>query len=284
MWGALPDSAGAPHALSSPVVGVIIRLCMASTNPNQIAATLRTLADRYPGPLAAAQRRDVPRIAFHLSLLLARVQEGARVADIGGGVGLFSVGAQELGLKAVLVDDLRDEVNLEHGDDALSLHRELGVEVVSRDVIADGVGFEPASLDAVTSFDSMEHWHHSPKHLFHQLMEALRPGGLFLLGVPNCVNMRKRITVPWGRGSWSAMTEWYEPEVFRGHVREPDVRDLRYIARDLKLADVRTFGRNWQGRLSGNGLVRALTAIFDLPLRLRAGWCSDLYLLGRKPR
>jgi SAM-dependent methyltransferase len=247
-----------------------------------IAARLRQIVADYPAALQAAQSGDVARIAFHLSLL-SGLPEGARVADVGGGVGLFSPGAQALGLNATLVDDFRDAVNLEHGETALQAHRKAGVQVIPRDVVVEGVHFPPESLDAVTSFDSIEHWHHSPRKLLHQLVSALKPGGLFVLGAPNCVNMRKRITVPWGRGSWSGFDEWYEQPVFRGHVREPDVRDMRRIARDLELRDVRVFGRNWQGRASNSGLIRAMTAIFDLPLRLRAGWCSDLYLVGKKP-
>jgi SAM-dependent methyltransferase len=246
-----------------------------------IATRLRELVGGYPAALQPAQFADTRRIAFHLSLLAA-VPEGSHVADIGGGVGLFSPGAQALGYNATLVDDFRDAVNIEHGDAALQAHRNAGVQVIRRDVVVEGVHFPPDSLDAVTSFDSIEHWHHSPRKLLHQLVEALKPGGLFILGAPNCVNMRKRITVPWGRGSWSGFDEWYEQPVFRGHVREPDVRDMQRIAADLKLRDVRVFGRNWQGRASASGLVRAITAIFDLPLRLRAGWCSDLYLVGIK--
>lgn len=250
----------------------------------EIRGKLRELANGYPRALVQAQVRDVSRIAFHLRLLLERVPENARVGDIGGGVGLFSVGAKALGCDSVLVDDFRDAVNLEHGDDALAQHRKLGVEVISRDVVADGVEFAPSSFDAITSFDSLEHWHHSPKKLLHQLEDALKPGGWLIMGAPNCVNMRKRLTVPWGRGKWSSMAEWYEEPVFRGHVREPDVRDLRYIARDLRLTETKTIGRNWQGRVSPSGLVRAMTAIFDLPLRINPAWCADLYLLGRKAR
>jgi SAM-dependent methyltransferase len=242
---------------------------------------LRDIARQYPDGMSAAQLRDVPRIAFHLKLLTERVPSG-RVADIGGGVGLFSVGAKVLGYDSVLVDDFRDTVNHEHGDNALAPHRKHGVEVISRDVIADGVELAPASFDAFTSFDSLEHWHHSPKPLLHQLMQALKPGGWLILGAPNCVNMRKRLTVPWGRGKWSSMQEWYEQPVFRGHVREPDVSDLRYIARDLQLTKTRIIGRNWQGRISPSTLVRTMTAIFDLPLRINPAWCADLYLLGRK--
>ena len=71
--------------------------------------------------------------------------------------------------------------------------------------------------------------------------------GLFVLGVPNRVNLRKRVFVPFGYGKWSSMKDWYESPVFRGHVREPDVDDLRYIARDLHLRDWQVFGRNWLG-------------------------------------
>jgi SAM-dependent methyltransferase len=246
---------------------------------SDITKRLLELAAGYPDALRARQLQDVPRIAFHLALLLGCVPAG-RVADVGGGVGMFSLGAEALGLQAVLVDDFRDEVP--GAQAALEQHRQAGVEVVSRDVIADGVEFAPGSLDAVTSFDSMEHWHHSPRKLFGQLMTALKPGGWFILGVPNAVNLRKRITVPLGRGKWSGMQEWYDAPVFRGHVREPDVSDLRYIGRDLKLTDLKIIGRNWQGRFSSNVLVRALAAVFDLPLRICPSLCSDLYLVGRK--
>jgi hypothetical protein len=73
-----------------------------------------------------------------------------------------------------------------------------------------------------------------------------------------------------------------DEQVFRGHVREPDVSDLRYIARDLQLTETRIIGRNWQGRVSPSALVRAMTAMFDLPLRINPAWCADIYLLGRK--
>ena len=248
---------------------------------SSITARLRELVNGYPAALRPGQVADTRRIAFHLSLL-AGVPEGGHVADIGGGVGLFTPGAQALGFKATLVDDFRDAVNVEHGDAALEVHRSGGVQVIRRDVVIEGMHFPPGSLDAVTSFDSIEHWHNSPRKLLHQLVDALRPGGLFILGAPNCVNMRKRITVPWGRGSWSGFDEWYEQAVFRGHMREPDVRDMRRIGHDLGLANIKVFGRNWQGRMSSSGLVRAMTAIFDAPLRLRAGWCSDLYLVGKK--
>src|SRR5205814_1770349 len=150
------------------------------------------------------------------------------ICDIGGGIGLFSTGCAALGMKALLIDDFADPINRRMGDSAFVVHKKYGVSILSRNVITDGVADISERFDVVTTFDSMEHWHHSPKRLFQQLLAALKPNGIFVLGVPNCVNLRKRVTVPFGRGKWSRMEEWYEVETFRGHVREPDIDDLRY--------------------------------------------------------
>lgn len=201
--------------------------------------------------------------------------------QLGSGIGLFAVGAAALGMEAVLVDDFGDQVNADCGEDALAVHRNYGVRVLSKDLLTDHLGLEPGSLNAVTSFNSKEHWHHSPKAAFHRLLAALKRGGLFFLGVPNCVNLRKWITVPLGVGKWSFMDEWYEREMFRGHVREPNIDDLRYIARDLGLRDVWIFGRNWLGYASRDGWVRALTPLAHRALRPFPTLCSYIYLLGR---
>lgn len=248
-----------------------------------ISRVLSDIARQYPPELVDAQLRDVPRIAFNISLVTAEHGTRCRVADLGGGIGMFSVGCAALGMDAVLVDDFEDAVNLQHGGGPLALHAKYGVTVVKRNVVQDSLDFAPASFDTITTFDSMEHWHNSPKRLFHDVAGALRPGGLFVLGVPNCVNLRKRISVPLGIGSWSLMQDWYEEKTFRGHVREPDVTDLRYIARDMALEGVRIVGRNWLGYISRFPLVRLLTPAIDRPLQLFPSLCADLYLLGRKP-
>jgi hypothetical protein len=76
------------------------------------------------------------------------------------------------------------------------------------------------------------------------------------------------------------MEDWYEQQVFRGHVREPHVIDLRYIARDLGLVDISVFGRNWLGRDSRWALVRKLARVADPALRRFPSLCSDIYVEG----
>ena len=246
-----------------------------------IESTLAKVAHSYPPEMVAAQVRDIPRIAFNIRTALGgRDPSGVSVCDLGGGVGLFSPGCAALGMKSVLVDDFADPVNDRFGDVAFAAHRRYGVEVVSRDVLKTGVS-DLGGFDIVTTFDSMEHWHDSPKALFAQVSKSLmKPGARFVLGVPNCVNLRKRLTVPFGVGKWSQMADWYEQPTFRGHVREPDVADLRYIAHDMGLKNGTVLGRNWLGYFSRFGLIRALTPIADIPLSFFPSLCSDIYLTG----
>ncbi len=260
---------------------------------------LEALARRFPEALAAEQRRDLERVAFHVGLVTERMGSDVALCDIGSGLGLFPAACAQAGMRVTMMDDFAppfasaesaraapgapDAVNFDRADEALAFHRSLGTRIERRDPLVEGFGFGPATLDVVTCFDSMEHWHRSPKALFAAVREALVPGGLFVLGVPNCVNLRKRVTVPLGRGKWSQMEHWYEPDFFRGHVREPDVDDLRYIARDMALRDVEILGRNWAGTLSPRPAMRRVARLLDGLLRLRPSLCSDLYLVARKP-
>lgn len=249
-------------------------------------AILKNVANQYPKDMCYGQVLDIPRISFNINIVLdaakPKPHSELEICDIGGGVGLFSVGCATYGMKRiVLIDDFDDPVNHRVGASILDLHRSLGVEVISRDVVENGIRDIAGTFDVITTFDSMEHWHHSPKRLFHEVVEKLNPGGVFVLGVPNCVDMRKRITLPFGIGKWSAMKDWYEVEKFRGHIREPDVSDLLYIARDMGLVDIKILGRNWLGQHSSNPAIRFVTKIMDYPLRLMPSLCSDIYMVGR---
>jgi SAM-dependent methyltransferase len=246
-----------------------------------IGKTLVALAKRYPAPLVHAQLDAVPRITFNIELVRGLApRDNAVVADIGGGIGTFSVGCAALGMDVTLVDDFGDNVNrTEPGKDALALHRELGVKVVACDATR-GLSLPREHFDAVSCFDSLEHMHNSPRALFHTMVESLKAGGWFVLSGPNCVNLRKRLTVPLGIGKWSPLAAWYDDPVFRGHVREPDVNDLRSIAADLGLKDVRIIGRNWLG--FNHPALRPIMPLIDHLLRPFPTLCANIYVVGRK--
>lgn len=237
----------------------------------------------YPPALRPAAAADAARHTFQLDLVRTFAPAGGKVMDVGGGVGPFSPALALAGYRTVLVDDFADSINNEFPIDRIGVHKRLGVEVRTLDASSQTFSPEPDTYAAITCIDSIEHWHHSPRTSLHKMVDALTEGGLLLIGLPNCVNLRKRITVPLGRGKWSPMEMWYDDPIFRSHVREPDVDDLFYIARDLGLHDVSVIGRNWQGLYSPNRVVRTCTQLFDRLLRLKPSLCSDLYLIGTRP-
>ncbi len=252
---------------------------------DDIERQLIDLAALYPDDMVAEQLRDVRRIADHIDAAIdGRDPASLSVADIGGGVGLFSLGCAAIGMKrVVLIDDFRDDVSLQRHDSGVALHRQHGVEVIARDVVAEGLAGVDGDFSTITCFEAMEHWHHSPKRTFHEAVRLLTPGGRLLIGVPNSVDFVKRVTVPLGIGTWSAMGDWYDVDVFRGHVREPRLADLRYIADDLGLVDVEYSGRNWNMLAHPRPAVRAVGRGLDPLLRLRPSLCSSIYVLGRTP-
>lgn len=250
----------------------------------QIEKCLTAIAQEFPSHLVAGQLDDVKRIAYNIHLLTSRIGTNISVCDLGGGIGLFSLGCAALGMKSILVDDFGDPINQQLEKQGLPLHKKYGVQVIARELIGQGIDFPANYLDAVTCFDAMEHWHHSPKKLFASVVQSLLPGGLFVLSVPNCVNLRKRLTVPFGKGKWSPMEEWYDKAEFRGHVREPDLDDLKYIACDMGLTNLEFYGRNWLGYTSPKQIIRKSTMLADQILSWFPALCSNLYMLGRKPK
>jgi SAM-dependent methyltransferase len=251
---------------------------------------LEAIAERFPAPpddrhyFTLRNRRNwAERTAYDIGLIVDRVGRTGRVCDVGGGYGLFAIGCAKLGMEAVLIEDFYEMEKFGTLGATLALMEEYGVQVKRRDIIADGLDLEPASFDAITLFHVLEHLPLSPKPLFHEMVAALRLGGVLVVAGPNAVNLRKRISVPLGTAHWTPMDDWYESERFRGHVREPTRRDFVYIANDLKLQDVRITGRNFLGHASTRPARRQITAAVDRVIRARPSLCSDLYMVGNKP-
>lgn len=252
---------------------------------NLIEQKLTEVTEAYPDSLTQLIKNNWTRLVWQVEVVVDNVPKGGTVMDLGAGLIPFMAVCQILGYKTIMVDDYADDFYKDKDiEGTLEYLRKLGVQIIEADVFSDDFANEFNGLDMVTSHDSMEHWHNSPKKLFNQLWQKLNVNGLLWLGVPNCVNIRKRITVPFGYGKWSQMLDWYETPIFRGHVREPDVNDLHYIAQDIGADKVKILGRNWIGYRNKRKLIRTITPIFDKVLQLRPSLCTDIYLLAWKSK
>lgn len=225
------------------------------------------------------------RYAYFLRHLILEVGTESKVCDLGGGVGFFAVGCARIGMTATVVDDEEDGCFMEshpHAEGRAKIKRETPIAFIQRDLIRDGIDFVEGSFDAFTCLDVMEHFHNSPKRLFAQASHALRPGGTFVLVSPNCNDLRHRVTTVLGRGTWSSMEAWYESDVFRGHVREPSISDLRCIARDMGWEVRRILGTNFSAYIHPQPIVRKLAPLWDCFAGWRPSLCGDIALVARK--
>lgn len=249
-----------------------------------IATLFDETRDLYPAKYQGILDVNRSRLIWQIENAVKRTKAGGTILDIGAGIVPFMLICQKLGFQTIVVDDLEDNTYASSDTErVLNMFREAGVTVIQGDTFTDTADkIYDYKFDMVTSHDSMEHWHNSPKRLFHRLWENMNDGATLWVGVPNCVNLRKRITVPFGKGKWSTMSDWYEEPVFRGHVREPDVGDLRYIAKDLGASEIEIVGKNWLGYRHPSKFVRTITPFIDPFMQLRPSLCSDLNLFAKK--
>ncbi|MEQ1861143.1 MAG: class I SAM-dependent methyltransferase [Chthoniobacteraceae bacterium] len=237
------------------------------------------------------------RVVFYLQLAAdcGLLAPGKRLLDLGAGICWFDPLAAKLGADVILADDFGGGGGVTQADrsDALEMldryRREFGIEIVEQDILRDPLPLPDSSIDGVTCFHSLEHWHHSPKALFAEIRRVLRPGGWLILATPNAANLRKRLHVILGANIWSGLEEWYhDAPVFRGHVREPIVRDLRQLCEWNGFRVTTTLGRNFIGRDSHalawipqrlrHGLVVATQSV----LRFFPTLCSDIHVVAQK--
>lgn len=245
-----------------------------------ILEKLREVQRCYPPEILESTLVQTERDTFKIELIANRVPVGARVCDIGGGLGPPIIVCKLLGMDATLIDDFRDDINLSLGEAQWGAFRKYGVRVIEQDAFNGGLRLDE-SFDAITCFAAIEHQHNSPKRALHSMMDHLVPGGLFIVSGPNAVDIMKRIQTPLGTAQWSGMDEWYEAKEFRGHVRELRLPDFHYIARDLGLVDCEIIGRNWIW--NRDGIKKTILKNLGVLLQRWPSVCTEIFMIGRKP-
>jgi SAM-dependent methyltransferase len=176
---------------------------------------------------------DVRMDAFEEHLLAAYVPRGARVLDFGCGDGshvgtyLHSTGRSYLGLD---ISQAAVDACLKQGLEAICHPPEAPLP------------FDEGSLDAVVSFEVLEHLF-SPADAVAEIYRVLRAGGYFVGSVPNTVFIANRLLMvlghfnPGGSPSTSLKKPWADP-----HVRFFTQRSLSRFMCDIGFTQVGVYG------------------------------------------
>jgi SAM-dependent methyltransferase len=266
-----------------------------------VEKVLPLYVDQPNYPLERTGRADA-KVRFYIEKLLIAhgISDLKRhIVDLGAGFSPFGVLLRVMGFEMTIVDDFGGGGEFERGYDPkvsgmLDRFTQLGVKVIEQDLLTRSLPMPDRSVDVVTTFHCIEHWHHSPRLLFGEIRRILRDGGLLIIGCPNPVNIRKRMSVLMGKSNLCSVEEWYvsgDP-IFRGHVREPTVDDLITLARWNGFGVRSIVGANFLARASrecsqrsgavARGVYQSALSLLDPLLRLRPGLCSDIHLVAEK--
>jgi SAM-dependent methyltransferase len=249
------------------------------------------------GDSPETERMD-SRQLFYLELLhrVGMLAAGKHLLDLGAGLSAFGPVASAMGMQVSIADDFGGGGGVVAKNQAevraliTGWKERLGIRVIESDILSQPLPLETASVDVVTCINSLEHWHHSPKRLFAEVSRVLRPQGHLILVTPNAANLRKRVSALGGKNIWDRLDWWYHDgdPVFRGHVREPIIADLKKIMEWNDFTVIHVCGRNFLGQRSkALGflpplMLQRIVAAADWLLRLRPTLCSDIHVIGRK--
>lgn len=159
-----------------------------------------------------------------------RLGPATRVLDVGVGRGRVLAMLKALGARRLWgIDDFGDPTYA--AVSALGDVTALGIEAIRHDVTSTPWPLDDGVFDLVVSFNTLEHLPCSPKGVLGEVHRVLRPGGVFVLGLPNMVALYKRLYVVAGRTNLPRFDVWWDQNPWRGHVREAAPGELREMMR-----------------------------------------------------
>jgi SAM-dependent methyltransferase len=166
-------------------------------------------------------------------LLTIYVPDGAKVLDFGCGDGSH--------VGTYLHTTGRLYTGLDVSEAAVEACQAKGLEAICCMPDAS-LPFDDSSLDAVVSFEVLEHLF-SPADAVAEIHRVLRPGGYFIGSVPNAAFLTNRVLMaigyvnPGGSPSTSLKKPWADP-----HVRFFTKRTVRIFFHDMGFTDIRIRG------------------------------------------
>jgi len=162
---------------------------------------------------------------------------GSRLLDFGAGpcdkVGILTYS----GYSITAFDDFGDIWHSENHnkEKILEFCEKIGIDYYEPDE-SGAFTFPKGPYDMLLLNGVVEHLHDSPRVLLNSLIEYLRVGGHVMITVPNAANLRKRLSLLFGRTIYSRFQYYYwSPGPWRGHNREYVKGDLKLLAEYLGL-------------------------------------------------
>lgn len=231
-----------------------------------------------------------------------------KIADCGSGYSFFIpfLACKKKKLNLFMIDDFKSLDSFKTGNNATEsekveknflnrankVFKKLNIKKINLNFEKEKFKFKKNSIDCITSFHCIEHFHSSPKKFLKECNRVLKPGGTLVLAVPNAVNFRKRISVLFGNTNYYYFDHYWNQMPYYGHVREPTKEELKLFCINSGFVNTKLYGKNFMGieRLVrffnkiflSKKLSRSVSNILLKPLELFPGLCTDLHIVCKK--
>ena len=207
-------------------------------------------------------------------------QPGGRHLDLGGGTSLYNPILRCLGMDVTVVDLFIGE------EDGLARLAALGIATEQSDLYA--AVLPERTYDGISMFETIEHLPHSPKPILEKVVTALKPGGRFVLSVPNMARSEDRMRMLMGRNPMGKYRVFFrDGNPFLGHHREMTMDEARWAAEEIGLTHgrVRTTDHRYKP-IGKPGLSRWLAEQNDLhgisDILTPPGWRRQIWLTAER--
>lgn len=208
---------------------------------------------------------------------------GKKLLDIGCGPMDKTAILQKFGYSCSAVDDLSDPWHLLDNRQKLirGFANEMGINFIKQNCGKNGIPFEKNHFDIITCLSVIEHLHDSPMGILNSIGEHLKTGGLAVVTMPNSVNLRKRISVLFGRTNYNPINELFlSCGEYRGHVREYTLSEARHI---IERVGFEIIYANTYEYIAQKRLRHIVKASYMLLGQIFPSFRSGLLVIARKP-
>lgn len=180
-------------------------------------------------PYSDSKRWEFFNNLKHLEFFTSHVPRGAKVLDIGSGIGIFALALSKLGYNVIGLDKY-----IFQPDNYLSVEK-MGIDGLQKiweknnlSIINDDVFNFSADekFDCVINIAVLEH-QKSPKKFIELCLKYLKSDGYFFCVVPNMVDLLNRVRFLFGRSACRDLKPFFEAgENFVGHWREYTIKEM----------------------------------------------------------
>lgn len=222
------------------------------------------------------------------SIILSEVPRGSKILDLGCGACDLTAILAMLGYDTIGLDDLRDPWHLigRNRERIINFAKEMGIKLIIEPI--ETAKLEENHYDCVLLIDILEH-SLNPRTLLNKAIATLKVNGLLLIETSNCAALAKRIMLLLGKWRSPSVNFIYFNNlgIYRGHVREYTVSELKWMLKQSGLVDIKVRMTNHEIKsliCERKGIYKIIPRFYDLLSNIYPNFRDTVLIYGRKPK